>query len=104
MPAPIFDEMYSAPEAVRAHYAAYARWLAAQPADVMRSRREEAELIFRRVGITFAVYGAKDEDGAVTRCTRPRRSSRHSSAGITRGIRSKGIRRSVPAPSSSFAP
>ncbi|HZN48172.1 MAG TPA: circularly permuted type 2 ATP-grasp protein [Ramlibacter sp.] len=66
MPAPIFDEMYSAPEAVRAHYAAYARWLAAQPADVMRSRREEAELIFRRVGITFAVYGAKDEDGAGT--------------------------------------
>jgi uncharacterized circularly permuted ATP-grasp superfamily protein len=26
-------------------------------------RREEAEVIFRRVGITFAVYGAKD-DGA----------------------------------------
>jgi uncharacterized circularly permuted ATP-grasp superfamily protein len=25
------------------------------------SRREEAEMIFRRVGITFAVYGAKDE-------------------------------------------
>ena len=32
----------------------------------MRSRREEAEMIFRRVGITFAVYGAKDEDGAGT--------------------------------------
>jgi uncharacterized circularly permuted ATP-grasp superfamily protein len=29
----------------------------------MLSRREEAEVIFRRVGITFAVYGAKDEDG-----------------------------------------
>ena len=34
--------------------------------DVMRARREEAEMIFRRVGITFAVYGAKDEDGAGT--------------------------------------
>jgi len=32
----------------------------------MRSRREEAEVIFRRVGITFAVYGAKDDDGAGT--------------------------------------
>ena len=32
----------------------------------MRARREEAEMIFRRVGITFAVYGAKDEDGAGT--------------------------------------
>ncbi len=30
------------------------------------SRREEAEMIFRRVGITFAVYGAKDEDGSGT--------------------------------------
>jgi uncharacterized circularly permuted ATP-grasp superfamily protein len=32
----------------------------------MRDRREEAEMIFRRVGITFAVYGDKDEDGAGT--------------------------------------
>ena len=32
----------------------------------MRSRREEAEIIFRRVGIAFAVYGAKDEDGVGT--------------------------------------
>jgi uncharacterized circularly permuted ATP-grasp superfamily protein len=61
-----FDEMYSAPDMVREHYRSYARWLAEQPGDVMRSRREEAEVIFRRVGITFAVYGAKDEDGAGT--------------------------------------
>ncbi|MDB5860458.1 MAG: hypothetical protein JWQ76_4147 [Ramlibacter sp.] len=33
---------------------------------MMRSRRDEAEMIFRRVGITFAVYGDKDEDGAGT--------------------------------------
>lgn len=50
----------------RAHYAAYAKWLSRQPDGVMRARREEAEMIFRRVGITFAVYGAKDEDGAGT--------------------------------------
>ncbi len=65
-----FDEMYrSEPLAqadTREHYAPYARWLAEQPPDVMRARREEAELIFRRVGITFAVYGEKDEDGAGT--------------------------------------
>ncbi len=58
-----FDEMHSAPDLVREHYRSYARWLAEQPAEVMRSRREEAEMIFRRVGITFAVYGAKDDDG-----------------------------------------
>jgi uncharacterized circularly permuted ATP-grasp superfamily protein len=64
------DEMYGSGRhptgAVRDHYLAYAAWLAEQPVDVMRSRREEAEVIFRRVGITFAVYGAKDEEGAGT--------------------------------------
>ncbi|MGH6627273.1 MAG: circularly permuted type 2 ATP-grasp protein, partial [Burkholderiaceae bacterium] len=65
-----FDEMYAKlpydPERVREHYKAYDHWLARQPGDVMRARRDEAELIFRRVGITFAVYGAKDEEGAGT--------------------------------------
>ncbi|MFM8901454.1 MAG: circularly permuted type 2 ATP-grasp protein [Burkholderiales bacterium] len=61
-----FDEMHATDKAVRAHYATYDRWLAGQPGDVMRARREEAEMIFRRVGITFAVYGAKDEDGSGT--------------------------------------
>jgi uncharacterized circularly permuted ATP-grasp superfamily protein len=55
-----FDEMHADDQVVRAHYSDYARWLAQQPSEVMRSRREEAEMIFRRVGITFAVYGAKD--------------------------------------------
>jgi len=55
-----FDEMHAAGDAVREHYQGYARWLARQPADLMRDRRNEAELIFRRVGITFAVYGDKD--------------------------------------------
>ncbi len=55
-----FDEMHAAGNAVRAHYQDYARWLDRQPADLMRDRRNEAELIFRRVGITFAVYGDKD--------------------------------------------
>jgi uncharacterized circularly permuted ATP-grasp superfamily protein len=53
-------------QGVREHYRSFCRWLARQPEDVMRARREEAEMIFRRVGITFAVYGAKDEDGAGT--------------------------------------
>ena len=61
-----FDEMHSAPDAVRAHYGRYEQWLREQPGELMRARREEAELIFRRVGITFAVYGAKDEEGAGT--------------------------------------
>ena len=51
---------------VREHYLAYAQWLSRQSPETMAHRREEAEMIFRRVGITFAVYGEKDEDGAGT--------------------------------------
>jgi len=63
---PSFDEMQATPASVREHYAAYQRWLERQPGDAMQSRREEAEVIFRRVGITFAVYGAKDDEDAGT--------------------------------------
>ena len=55
-----FDEMNAADNAVRTHYRDYARWLERQPAELMQDRRNEAEMIFRRVGITFAVYGDKD--------------------------------------------
>ncbi len=57
-----YDEMTPADGGVRPHYAQYAHWLAQQPPDTISAKREEAELIFRRVGITFAVYG--DEAGA----------------------------------------
>ena len=63
---PAYDEMHAQGRAVREHYSGYDRWLAAQPHEQMQSRRAEAELVFRRVGITFAVYGAKDEEGAGT--------------------------------------
>ena len=63
-----FDEMYAMlpfdGSDVREHYKRYAHWLAQQPPGVMQDRRSEAEMIFRRVGITFAVYGDKDEGGA----------------------------------------
>ena len=52
-----FDEMYASPNEVRAHYQAYARWLSEQAPEIMADMRDEAEMIFRRVGITFAVYG-----------------------------------------------
>ncbi|MCK6433388.1 MAG: circularly permuted type 2 ATP-grasp protein [Burkholderiaceae bacterium] len=62
---PSYDEMQASAALVRPHYRAYDRWLAQQPREEMAARRTEAELIFRRVGITFAVYGEKD-DGAGT--------------------------------------
>ena len=66
---PRFDEMQATASAhgvVRPHYQGFDRWLQQQSAELMAARREEAEMIFRRVGITFAIYGAKDEDGAGT--------------------------------------
>ena len=56
----MFDEMHARPDTVRDAYRGYAKWLAAQTDDAMRARRSEAEMIFRRVGITFAVYGDQD--------------------------------------------
>jgi uncharacterized circularly permuted ATP-grasp superfamily protein len=69
-----FDEMLidaaSAPlvpgQAVREHYRVFQQWLQRQAPEQMDAKRAEAEMIFRRVGITFAVYGAQDEDGAGT--------------------------------------
>jgi uncharacterized circularly permuted ATP-grasp superfamily protein len=61
-----YDEMHASSTRVRDHYSQYDRWLARQPREMMKTRRDEAEMIFRRVGITFAVYGTKDEDGAGT--------------------------------------
>jgi uncharacterized circularly permuted ATP-grasp superfamily protein len=57
-----FDEMHGTRGGVREQYRIYQSWLERQPPEAMRARREEAEMIFRRVGITFAVYGAKDDD------------------------------------------
>ncbi len=57
---PSFDEMQATSTTVREHYRTYDQWLGRQPREVMQMRREEAEMIFRRVGITFAVYGDKD--------------------------------------------
>jgi uncharacterized circularly permuted ATP-grasp superfamily protein len=60
-----FDEMYRGSGEVRASYRDFAAWLGEQPAEAMANKRAEADLVFRRVGITFAVYGDKD-DGAGT--------------------------------------
>ncbi len=53
-----FDEMYSeGSTSVREHYREFASWLSEQSAESIARKRAEADLIFRRVGITFAVYG-----------------------------------------------
>jgi len=57
-----YDEMRAADGEVRSHFRALADWLAETPAERVAEKRREADLLFHRVGITFAVYG--DEAGA----------------------------------------
>ncbi len=55
-----FDEMSRQDGGARAVYARLANWLAQVPPGLLASRRAQADLLFRRIGITFAVYGEKD--------------------------------------------
>lgn len=57
IPSSIYDEMNGADGTVRAHYASYQKWLADTPPERIAQKRAEADLVFHRVGITFAVYG-----------------------------------------------
>lgn len=54
--ATMYSEM-GKPGTVRPEYQAVARWIDEIGVDALLSRRAEAEALFRRVGITFAVYG-----------------------------------------------
>ncbi|MFC3230064.1 circularly permuted type 2 ATP-grasp protein [Marinibaculum pumilum] len=51
-----FDEMRKADRTVRPAYAGVSDWLEKIPVKEMDRKRREAELLFRRLGITFAVY------------------------------------------------
>ena len=56
-----FDEMNGSANGAGAEprppYNELKRWLASTPAELLNTRRSQAELFFRRIGITFAVYG-----------------------------------------------
>jgi len=52
-----YDEMYATDGSVRHSYLSYADWLKATPDEVIARKRDEANIAFHRVGITFAVYG-----------------------------------------------
>jgi len=51
-----FNEMYDGAE-VRIPYARLEDWTRAMPATLRQMKQAEAEALFRRIGITFAVYG-----------------------------------------------
>jgi uncharacterized circularly permuted ATP-grasp superfamily protein len=66
MPLTAFDEMHGndGGEGIRAPYRSVHQWLESQKIADLVAKREEAEALFRRTGITFAVYG---DDAATER-------------------------------------
>lgn len=50
-------KMRDASGLVRESYRSFAQWMESTPAEVIARKREEPDLAFHRVGITFAVYG-----------------------------------------------
>ncbi|MGI9383637.1 MAG: circularly permuted type 2 ATP-grasp protein [Methyloligellaceae bacterium] len=58
--APIYDEMTDPETGVRATYAGLHAWLEGQEPETLQLKRREAETIFKRLGITFAVYGDRE--------------------------------------------
>ena len=58
----MFDEILDHKGNAREHYKPYLDWLKSRPAGYLNQKMAEADLLFRRIGITFAVYG--EDEGA----------------------------------------
>jgi uncharacterized circularly permuted ATP-grasp superfamily protein len=52
-----FDEMSGSGADVRKGYERVKAWIGETDTELLRARQHEAELLFRRIGITFSVYG-----------------------------------------------
>ncbi|MDR3213982.1 MAG: circularly permuted type 2 ATP-grasp protein [Azoarcus sp.] len=55
-----YNEMVDREGRVRPHYASYASWLSEMPDEKLAQKRAEADELFHRNGITFAVYGENE--------------------------------------------
>ena len=84
-----FNEMYEG-GAVRIPYARLGDWVAAMPAELRQMKQAEAEALFRRIGITFAVYGeGGDPDRLIPFDMFPRVFSGMEWARLERGIKQR---------------
>src|ERR1700756_3995934 len=82
-----FDEMNGPGGDLRTAYQELSRWLKETPPDALEYRRQEAELLFRRIGITFAVYGeAEAQERLIPFDVLPRIIARHEWATLARGL------------------
>ncbi|MGH1467034.1 MAG: circularly permuted type 2 ATP-grasp protein [Cognatishimia sp.] len=57
-----FDEMLAGADQPRQPYEAYYDWFSQEDIKVLKCKSQEAETFFRRIGITFNVYGQEEAD------------------------------------------
>ena len=85
-----FFEMHDPVGAVRSCYAEVQRWIEETGIDGLHLRLDEAETIFRRIGITFAVYGeGGDPERLIPFDLLPRVFSRQEWRVLDQGIRQR---------------
>jgi uncharacterized circularly permuted ATP-grasp superfamily protein len=84
-----FNEMYL-DASVRPPYAQLEAWMRSMPADLRIQKQAEAEALFRRIGITFAVYGeGGDPDRLIPFDMFPRVFTHNEWARLERGIKQR---------------
>ena len=84
-----FNEMFDAGQ-VRDPYARLQDWMQSMPADLRLAKQAEAEELFRRIGITFAVYGeGGDPDRLIPFDMFPRVFTAQEWAKLDRGIKQR---------------
>jgi len=84
-----FNEMFHDGQ-VRAPYARLEGWTRAMPAELRQMKQAEAEALFRRIGITFAVYGeGGDPDRLIPFDMFPRVFTANEWARLDRGIKQR---------------
>src|SRR3569623_2063124 len=85
-----FDEMNGPADALSPAYLELSRCLRETPADALEYRRQDAELLFRLIGITFAVYGdAEAQERLIPFVVIPRIMSAKEWALLERGLKQR---------------
>ncbi|NPD15309.1 circularly permuted type 2 ATP-grasp protein [Xinfangfangia sp. D13-10-4-6] len=85
-----FDEMNGSGGGTRIPYARLEEWLATMPKELRSLKQAEAEALFRRIGITFAVYGeGGDPDRLIPFDMFPRVFSAAEWARLDRGVKQR---------------
>jgi uncharacterized circularly permuted ATP-grasp superfamily protein len=84
-----YDEMLAPDRSVRTHYHGFLQWLNQQSPDLLGQKHQEAELLFHRVGITFAVGDAQGAERLIPFDTIPRVIPAGEWAQLERGLRQR---------------